>query len=402
MDVSQNAPLVRRALSRRGFLRGAGGLLAGAALPAGLFARAAQRASEGERRLVIVKLEGGNDALNTLFPVENDAYRRARPKLAQRGGVPLDRAWALHERLAPLRELWEAGRLGLFPGIGYPQPDRSHFRSMDIWESARPERIDLGSGWLGRGLDALVSGGARGPLACALGSTRLPQSLLARDAQSACASDVEQLVGDVALDRDALELLRAMGQGDDPAARSLGAWLAARERLRALPASKDRQSSRLAQDLHGVARLLQADLGARVFHVAQAGYDTHARQADTHGALLGELAEALRSFVSELRRSGLYERTTIFVFSEFGRRVRENGSLGTDHGAGGLALLLGGAVQGGFRSTQPSLEDLDDGDLRHTIDFRAVYAALLREVLGVEDAELAPHAIAELRLLEMR
>ncbi|MBK9388290.1 MAG: DUF1501 domain-containing protein [Planctomycetes bacterium] len=401
MNSQLSQPFDHR-LTRRSFLHGAGALAASAALPSGLFASAAQVAAPGERRLVLVKLEGGNDALSTLFPRENDAYRRARPKIAQRGGVPLDEAWALHERLSSLRELWDAGRLALFPGIGYPQPDRSHFRSMDIWESARPERVDLGSGWLGRALDQLVAGGASGPLACSLGSTRLPLSLLAREAQSACASEVDQLVGDLELDGHSLELLRAMGQGDDPAARSLAAWLAARERLRALPANKERQGSRLAQDLQGVARLLRADLGARVLHVAQAGYDTHARQADTHGALLGELGEALRSFVSELRRGGLYERTTIFVFSEFGRRVRENGSLGTDHGAGGLALLLGGAVRGGFRSAQPSLEDLDDGDLRYTIDFRAVYHALLREVLGVEDQELASHAIAELRLLEAR
>lgn len=393
------AVLLARALTRRSFLSGAGALAAGAVLPAGLFARASEPAPAGERRLVIVKLEGGNDALNTLFPREDDAYRRARPKLAQRGGIALDEAWALHERLAPLRALWEAGELALFPGIGYPRPDRSHFRSMDIWESARPERIDLGSGWLGRALDELASGESRGPLACALGTARLPLALLAREAQSVSARDVAELAGDFALDQEALALLRSMGQGEDPAARALSAWLGARERMRALPPARMSGSSRLAQDLLGVARLLRADLGARVFHVAHAGYDTHARQADIHGALLGELAEALTTFLAELRRDGLHERITVFVFSEFGRRVRENGSLGTDHGAGGLAFLLGGAVRGGFRAPHPSLEDLDDGDLRHTIDFRAVYAALCREVLGVEAEELRPFFLADGPLL---
>lgn len=391
-------------LNRRELIRHGLGVLALNAAPASMWARAAQAAEQqaSERILVLIQLAGGNDGLNTVVPFAQDAYHSARPGIGLgRGNVlKLNDELGLHPALSGFKELYDSGCLSIVQGVGYPQPDRSHFRSMDIWQSAVAEREDTSSGWIGRTLDATVDQHVGKVPAMTLGSEKLPLSLVAskvnvptiRDvkgyqlqlgAMSAQAAKVhreqlERVAGVAASPGSDLDFLRQTAKT---------AWSSA-EKLQQVSASyrpaATYPSNALGQKLRTVAEIIAGDFGTRVFFVSLDGFDTHSQQAPAHQTLLTELSTAVTAFWKDLQGHRLANQVLLTTFSEFGRRVKENGSLGTDHGAASQLFVVSSQAKSGVIGTHPSLTDLDDGDLKFHTDFRSVYATLLDRWLKVD------------------
>jgi len=344
-----------------------------------------------ERVLVVVQLTGGNDGLNTVIPFRQDDYFRMRPGLAQppRELHRIDDDHGLHPALAELGALFERGRLAVVHGAGLPQPDRSHFRSMDVWHTAELAPRTHSLGWLGRLADRIVDARPGTLAALHVGDGAPPRALAGErfqspsladesslrlaepgDARRAFARARAELLDGAAGSRD-LELLRGVARGTYAAARRI-------EELAAAPGRADYPDTALARQMRLVARLIDGGVGTRIVQLELGGFDTHARQARTHAALLAELSGALGAFQADLEASGIADRVVTLVFSEFGRRARENGSGGTDHGAGAPVFVAGAKVRGGVYGTPPDLARLVDGDVPVTTDFRSIYAGLER------------------------
>jgi uncharacterized protein (DUF1501 family) len=398
--------------SRRAFLKSSAGLVALAqGVPAFLLSASARAAeSPGETVLVVIQLSGGNDGLNTVVPYADDAYRKARPSLAVGNAQvrKIDDHVGFHPSMEGFSKLLEAGRLGIVQGVGYPNPDRSHFSSMDIWHTARPElykgrgeRDGPGhrvTGWIGRCLDCNAPAGTQGDMpALHLGSGRLPLALVGEQLRVSSVAALESFKLDAADDHVVKAMRQAAAVKRDPG-DDLVAFLQ-RGTLSAMDSSKRVQESlgryktdvkypesTLAQRLKTVAQLIDAGLGTRVYYLDLDGFDTHANQNAAHAGLLGELSAAMNAFVSDLDKHGHGKRVLTMTFSEFGRRVKENASQGTDHGAAAPLFVAGGKVKTGLIGKYPSLSDLDEGDLKFTTDFRGVYAAVLEQWLGVPSA----------------
>ncbi len=389
-------------LTRRGFLKSSSLLALAPAVPL-LLARTARAATAEKdgRVLVVVQLDGGNDALNTLVPHADPEYARLRPRLKITSGrvVKVTDSLGLHQSLKPLDKLLQAGQLAVAPGVGYPNPNRSHFESMAIWQTARldPEERN-GYGWLGRALDASAG------TAYAVGSG-IPKALRGRRSVAVTLSRLEEMaLADASCVR---EIAEPTG-GDDLLAfvgrQAVQARLTA-ERLAKVPTGGDGASypaTALAEHLKNTARLLRGDLGVRVFYTVHGGYDTHAAQQYTHANLLQEFAAAVAAFFEDLRAAKLAERVTLLAFSEFGRTIRENGSAGTDHGTAGVVFLAGPGVRGGLHGSMPSLTDLAGGEPKPTTDFRRVYAPVLDHWLGVSAADVVGGAFEPLSLFRAR
>lgn len=374
-------------LNRRGFLRSTSLLALAPTVPLFLArtARAATPDKDG-RVLVVVQLDGGNDALNTVVPHSDPEYAKLRPrlKLEKNRLLAVSDTIGLHPSLKPLDTLFKAGSLAVIPGVGYPNPNRSHFQSMAIWHTARfdPEER-AGYGWLGRALDpsagsgyvvgSSVPGALRGRRSSAVTLNRVEDVLFAD------ANATKESVGPAPED-DLLAFVRR--QAVDARATA--------ERMSRLTAPADGASypgSGLAERLKMTARLLKADLGARVFYTVQGGYDTHASQLFTHSSQLSEFAGAVAAFFADLKSAGLSERVVLLAFSEFGRTIKENGSAGTDHGTAGAVFVAGAGVKGGVTGTLPNLKDLVGGEPKMTTDFRRIYASILTSWLGLPAAE---------------
>jgi uncharacterized protein (DUF1501 family) len=382
--------------SRRDFLKSALGgatlLSAGLSAPEFLIRSARAAAGQtGDRVLVVVQLGGGNDGLNTVIPFADEAY--AKNRIALR--IPAEQVLkvndqiGLHPRMTGLARLLEEGRLAIVQGVGYPNPDRSHFRSMDIWHSARPDATTFDEGWLGRMLDAAPREDGADVPAVHLGGDRLPLALVAR--QTAVPSFDSLASFRLRTESGALpaESLRALAQtgaaGEPPLVDflrrgTLAAYDSSQQVQAALAQERsatDYPAFGLAARLKTIAQLIDAGLSTPVYYVSLDGFDTHANQAAAHTALLGELSDSLAAFTDDLAARGHLDRVTVMTFSEFGRRVDENASAGTDHGAAAPLFLLGGGVKPGPVGEHPSLTDLDQGDLKFHTDFRRVYATLL-------------------------
>ncbi len=393
--------------SRRRFLKGSAGLLALGGTPPGFLARAAAeaRASGDGRVLVVVQLAGGNDGLNTVIPYADDAYVKARASLAFAPDAvhKIDDHIGLHPQMAGMKELYDGGSLCILQGVGYPNPDRSHFRSMDIWNSARPEDSFTGDGWLGRALDASAERFAGRVPALALGMGNLPLALVASRTNVPSIRSVDDYslqlgggsVADHALREKLARQLAKHGAGEsgsdlDFIRATLDTAIESAARLKEVtegyqPAAPYPQTA-LAQNLKTVAQLIAGDLGTRIFFVSLGGFDTHSRQAGSHAALLGELAGAVSAFFKDLKGHDLDTNVLLATYSEFGRRLKENASLGTDHGAASQIFVASGAAKGGVFGDHPSLTDLDEGDLKFATDFRSVYATLLDRWLEIPAA----------------
>ena len=351
------------------------------------------RRSEGERILVVVQLSGGNDGLNTVVPHRQDGYARARPSLALKTGAlhRLDDEHGLHSSMSGLGQLFSEGKLAVVQGVGVEHPDRSHFRSLEIWHSGEPDRPARGLGWLGRLADQIVARSSGSLPALHIGGGDVPLALmgervLAPSLQDENSLALEKLDG---LERARAELVREhAGAASElaflrAAARTAYRASAELEAVVARPSGAPYPEHELARKLRLVARLIAGGFDTRLFHLSLDGFDTHARQAALHAALLGELDASLAAFQRDLEASGHAGRVVTFVHSEFGRRVEENASRGTDHGAAAPVFLVGGAFARGVFGTPPALEVLVDGDVPATTDFRALYTALERDWLGL-------------------
>jgi uncharacterized protein (DUF1501 family) len=371
--------------TRRDFLKTSSLLALAPTLPVFLARTAAAGSPAKDTKvLVVVQLDGGNDALNTVVPFADPNYAKLRPTLAVRQNdlVRLNDTLGLHPALRPLGGLLEAGHLAVVPGVGYPNPSRSHFTGMAVWHTARLDPADHSSyGWLGRALDP--SSGA----SCAVHGS-VPNALCGRRSRALALTGIEEMLllnPGTARQASGQEPVQADGQVAFVRRQAVEGYAAA-DQLAALahgPAAASYPATEPGQKLQLVAKLLKADLGARVLYSVQAGYDTHAGQRFAHAALLGEFADAVAAFFKDLRAARLAERVTLMAFSEFGRTIKENGSAGTDHGSAGCVFLAGPGVRGGVCGTMPSLTDLDQGEPRMTTDFRRVYATVLEDWLGV-------------------
>jgi uncharacterized protein (DUF1501 family) len=386
-------------LSRRGFLQRSS-IVSLSPLVPGMLCRAARAASPQAdgRVLVVIQLDGGNDGLNTVVPYADDAYAKLRPKLrvdSERVHKLNDHV-GLHPQMRAAKELFDDGQLAVIQNVGYPNPSRSHFRSMRIWQTASfDDAAHDGYGWLGRSMDQRLTApvgaavAADAPLVY-IGDGEMPVSLWARRASSASLERLDDLTLQKRLPpAPEAEQLRAEGNLRQFVTRNvLSAYasaeqLAAKRRAAKAPAAAKYPESKLASRLNVISQLLQSGSQARVFYAVQDGYDTHAAQEFTHGQLLSEFSQALKAFLDDLKSSELHERVTVLAFSEFGRRAAENESRGTDHGAAGPVFLAGAAVKGGVLGTPPDLGNLDAGDVRSECDFRTVYATLLDDWLDV-------------------
>ncbi len=387
-------------MNRRQFLQRSAGLVALGAAPPAFLSRAvaADQQDPDQRILVILQLAGGNDGVNTVIPYADDAYHKARPSLAfkKEAVLRINDHIGLHPQMAGMKSLYDEGVLSILQGVGYPQPNRSHFRSMDIWNSAHPEAEMTGDGWLGRALDSSAAKFAGKVPALALGVENLPLALVAprtnvpsirsledyqlrfsggdeklKQAQARKLADSEQAAG------GDLSFIRAsLGTAIDSAARL-------QEIATSYQPAADYPKTQLAANLKTVAQLIAGELGTRIFFVSLGGFDTHSRQAGSHAALLAELSGAVAAFFKDLRGHKLAGRVMLATYSEFGRRLKENGSLGTDHGAASQMFVVSDAHKGGLVGAHPSLTDLDDGDPKHHTDFRSVYATLLDRWLHI-------------------
>jgi uncharacterized protein (DUF1501 family) len=340
--------------------------------------------------LVIVQLSGGNDGLNTVIPIDDDAYRNARPSIGLKERVHrIDDELALNPGMGAFKELFDDGRLAIINGCGYPNPNRSHFKSLEIWHTASPANPQT-SGWLGHYIDHV----RRGTASCAASAVNigaeLPQALVADDEIGASAAPSIPCATDASL---AMKYLARQSPNAVIDARAIER-AAARYRPDA-----NYPAGGLGQDLRLIAQLISGNFGTRIFYCQLAGFDTHANQLGQHERLLNNVATAIAAFTDDMRAKGYGEKVAVMCFSEFGRRVEQNSSAGTDHGAAGPMFIVGGRVKGGVYGAHPSLTDLDDGDLKYTTDFRRVYATVLDRWLNVRSASILKNTFEPIAFL---
>ena len=382
-------------------LRGSSLLAFGSVVPQFLVQTARAAAPGKDNILVVIEMTGGNDGLNTVIPYADDLYHKARPTLRQTKDVVvrLDDHVGLNSGMQGLRPLWEQGQLAVVQGVGYPNPNRSHFEAMDIWQSADPRQL-VKTGWLGR--TAVESKDTTGGVPILhIGPSRLPLALAGAPGGGAVTVnskysfriEMGEAAGRQKARRRLLEDLSApvaTSSEDDLASfvrRRQVQTLTAVETLRELlegPNAVSRPGDGLAQKLQLIAGLIVKGFGTRIFYVSLDGFDTHADQAPAHRKLLADLADSITGFFQTLKKTGHDGRVRLMTFSEFGRRVQENNSRGTDHGAASCLFVAGPSVKGGVVGRHPSLADLDAGDLKFHTDFRRVYAAQLDGWLGCD------------------
>ncbi len=405
--------------TRRSFLKNIGVVSVGAAPPAFLTsaAHADTKKDTTGRNLVVVQLAGGNDGLNTVVPFADDAYHKARPSLAhdKNAVIKLDDHVGLHPIMGAMKELWDDGLVSVVQGVGYPNPNRSHFRSMDIWNSAQPEEEFAGDGWLGRTLDTKASEYVGKVPAMALGTGGLPLALVSSKVNVPAIENLDDYklklgngsASDQTRRRRAVDkfIAQTATTGSDLAflRQTAETALTSSDKLQKItatykPAAEYPQNA-LAQQLKTVAQLIAGEMETRIFFVSLGGFDTHSRQQASHQALLNELSGAVNAFFKDLKGHGLDEQVLLATYSEFGRRVKENGSLGTDHGAASQMFVVSPACKGGIVGKHPSLADLDQGDLKHHTDFRSVYATLLEKWLAIPSKPVLGKAFAPVAIL---
>jgi len=370
--------------------------------------------------LVVLQMAGGNDGLNTVVPFANDHYHQARPKigLTDNSLLKINDEVAFHKSLAGFKDLYDSGNLSLIQGIGYPNPNRSHFRSTEIWQTASDENKIEAYGWIGRYFDNACKG-ADPTVGVSIGQ-QTPQAFSAQKPMGISLDspqnfrfkgDAKGRKGEMAAEEKSYLEMNQIDHGDAGTENS-GATIGSvsgpiahpgsvvdflertaldaqvsSEKIQAITKNIQNQAtypgSGLATSLKLVAKLIGGGLPTRVFYVSQGGYDTHTNQANQHDRLLQDLGDSVKAFVTDLKAQGNFERVMVMTFSEFGRRVAENASGGTDHGAAAPMFVIGPKMKAGLHGRYPSLapEDLVNGDLKYNVDFRTVYAGILEEWL---------------------
>ena len=352
--------------------------------------------------LVVVQLTGGNDFMNTIIPYTNPIYYDNRTKVVipQEQVLPIDETLAFNPNAAPLKDMYDRGKVAVVQGIGYPNSSRSHFRALDIWHTCEPDTVGT-EGWLGRAIRELDPHKENVLTGLNIGRG-LPRAMAAPGVPVSSVGDLDSygLLSGISEEEqrsEALDIFKdmygpAVGTGPvmDYLAQTGMDVLKGGDRLSEAPAkySSDVEyaDSPIAKGLRDVARVHMADLGVRIFYAMQGGYDTHANQMPTQPKLLADLSSAVADFFQDLRDHDASDEVVMLVFTEFGRRMKDNGS-GTDHGSGGGAFFIGDRVNGGLYSEYPPLDPkqwVNGEDLRHTIDFRGVYATALEQWLGLD------------------
>lgn len=394
-------------LSRRDFLKRSS-LIAATPLIPGFIERTARAAEPGKDPiLVVIEMTGGNDGLNTVIPHIDDAYQRARPTLGFKANqvVKVNDELGLHPALQQMGQLLQQSKLAIIQGVGYPNPDRSHFESMDRWQCGEISAKVSGNGWLAKSVPDLAKSKGGGVPVMHIGSDKLPM---------ACRGTTQ---GVFTINQDQpFELKLGMpGSEEETARKKLLAEVSSVaagskdedllpfvqrrhlqtytsvEKLKTILKDMNKDQARLGfgpgslyVKLDLVGRLIEQGFRTRVFYVAIDGFDTHSNQAAAHQGLLQQIDQAVGALFQRLQRTGDDARTLVMTFSEFGRRVAENGSKGTDHGSGSSMFVIGPGVKAGPVGRHPNLTDLEDGDLKHHTDFRRVYATLLEDWLKVD------------------
>jgi uncharacterized protein (DUF1501 family) len=351
---------------------------------------ATPRLDGAARSLILFQLSGGNDGIETIVPYREDAYYRARATLTRKKEdlLALDDYRGFHPALKNLRTCWDAGQLAIVEGVGYPNPNRSHFESLDIWHTADPRGRAAGLGWIGKLCEAAWPAEKNPNLVVHIGPS-VPYSLHSVQHRPASFVDPEgyRWIGE----KGGEAAYRKAGEGEAMMAERASSLELLRRVLAASQVSSDEirravaayQTSitypdePLSQSLRHVAALVAGGTGSRVISVELGGFDTHADQRERHDELMTILDGALGPFLADLGRSEAGKAAVVLVFSEFGRRVAENGAIGTDHGVAGPMFALGHQIKGGLFGKHPSFETLVDGDLVHTTDFRSVYAGVI-------------------------
>lgn len=395
-------------MNRRKFLTasvgvGAAGLLAGAASCSWSdLERATERAKlpDGAGVLVIVTLYGGNDGLSTVIPFADNAYYDARPELAfaPEEVFPLDPQLGFNPALTGLHELWKEQKLAIVRDVSYPKPTRSHFRSMDIWQSASPEE-SVPTGWIGRWLDATGDDPVR---AINIGAVLPPMAVGEKHTASALARDMSPMPAEVSdalttvgvddpRDTEAMSNIRAayrssrvFGEALEPVIADGDTAVSGGTNVGGLTASDSYGKNPLSAQLNVVSRCVKAAVPSRVYMVSLGGFDLHTDERESQQQLLGVVDGALTPFLRAMSSDAHGRDVVVMVYSEFGRRVRANASQGTDHGTAGPVFIAGQPVKGGFYGEQPSLTDLADGDLKGGTDFRDIYHELLVHTIGTD------------------
>jgi uncharacterized protein (DUF1501 family) len=406
-------------LSRRDFLKSTSLVALGSTVPAFLSRTAAQapaadRPGARDTILVVVQLTGGNDGLNTVIPFRDEAYARLRPTLRQPTAQihRINDDIGLHPAMNGLSNILQDRALCVVQGVGYPNPSQSHFRSMDIWQGASTART-VNDGWIGRALRSvpgaasfhLAGSNESAPLALSGARVRVPSITSLADFQlrveASSRADREQQRG---LIESVATPPTAPGGLLDFVQRTATSTYASSRRLQEIGRSYQPRvpypNTALAGHLRLAAQLIDAGVGARLFYVSIDGFDTHANQASGHANLLREVSDAASAFFRDMAARGQRDRILLMTFSEFGRRARENGSRGTDHGSAAPMLLVGGRVKAGLVGAHPSLTQLDAGNLRHHTDFRQVYAAVLDRWLGVPSRQVLGQEFAPVDIFQ--
>ena len=416
--LSTDTPkLLDAAFTRRRFLGGMAMLSAAASVPGFVGATSDAYADTNwyttskagvpeDRVLVVVQLSGGNDGLNTVVPFGDDNYNRARPGIRVSNAIKLEGAdgIGLNPALRPIHEMIGQGRGAIVNGVGYPNPNRSHFKSMDIWHSAKTDEKDMrGKGWVGQAMDtafpldkngnapdaagmACISIGNEAPMAVH-GAHVKPVAFQSATAFQWAGHEIHEAVSD---GYNKINENKADADPADPLAfvqrTTLDAQVASSKVRKAVQGSTETRfpTNPLARQLSMVAKMIRAELPTRVYYVTLGGFDTHAQQANKHTQVLTQFAESMKAFYDELHKTGHDGRVVSIAFSEFGRRLRQNASGGTDHGVAGPTFVFGPSVKHGLHGSYPSLNDLDQGDLIHTVDFRCVYADLLDNWMAID------------------
>lgn len=387
--------------TRRGFLQStaaAGSVMTfGGVAPSFLQQALAGGAKDG-RILVVVEMAGGNDGLNTIVPYNDKRYRDARPKLAiaKSDVLKIENGLGFHPVMSGFADLLEQNKLAIIQGVGYDNPNRSHFESMDIWHTCQRKNENRTDGWIGRYLQETDRGTMTDPAALHLGGDKQPFALMSRDVRVPSIRSLDQFRLNGGDNKSFKQAVRELADARRESGNDLlgfvqsstSSAITASERIESTgmkyKPSGEYPSSALSKKLQTVAKLIDAGLKTPVYYVRIDGFDTHAQQAGAHQSLLKQVTEAVSMFLKDIQAHDHADRVLCLCFSEFGRRVKENASAGTDHGTAGPVFLAGNGVKPGLIGKHPSLGSLKDGDLQHHTDFRQVYATVLENWLGCD------------------
>ncbi|PQB04413.1 DUF1501 domain-containing protein [Aureitalea marina] len=338
--------------------------------------------------VVFLQLDGGNDGLNTLIPFSDSLYYTFRPNISisREQVIRINRDLGWHPRLEGIASIQQAGHLTVIQNVGYPNPNRSHFRSQEIWETASDSNIYMDKGWLGRYLDIQCEDIE--PVAGVTINSADNLALTGSRPNSITVNNPNQFkplfngkANTTASDNPQLDFVRRIAFSTKQGADLI------RDAMNKSSDTGYYPSTKLGRNLQWIARLIKGDLSTRVFYTSQKGYDTHHNQLNEHAKQLKQLDQAIYAFYRDLKSSDLLNDVTLVIFSEFGRRVKDNGG-GTDHGKAAPMMIIGGKTKGNIIGTNPDLFHLDKGDLIHKIDFRSVYASILNDKLAFDPSKI--------------